>query len=242
MRTRYNFTAAEGTHFGVVLPLAEQVAAIGNRFDFWDAAAANVTEVSGRVSAWNGASSRQLVQATDTRRPYLETGGLRMHNAATLAPEYRLELSGTQIGSRTALTIAAKFRLLSSALTTDLHYIFGDQSVNTRLMYRYLPSGVGKVLRFDVASNAVDVSVPESNTGQMGVVVEVSGTLLRLTTSWGGQSEITLPASGINLPSLFVGNSSTSGGGDLPGWFQRFGAWTGPVTASQRSALLSWVS
>lgn len=242
MRTKYNFTASEGTHFGIVQPLADQLAAIASRFDFWEADQASVTEISGRVSEWNGQSGKQLVQSAEARRPYLEADGLRMMNASTLAPEFRLELAGDQIGSRSALTIAAKFKLVPSALTTDLHYILGDQSVNTRLMYRYLPSSAGKVLRFDVASNAVDVSVPDSNTGQMGAVVEVAGTTLRMTTSWGGQAEVTLPTSGINLPSLFLGNSSTSGGGDLPGWFQRFGAWTGPVTASQRSALLSWVS
>ena len=242
MRTKYNFVASAAASFPPITPLDELINAIGNRFGTWEAEAANVTEVNGRVAEWIADGGRKFEQVASDRRPYLEGGGLRMFNADTLAPESRMVLAGTQIGQRTNLTIAAKFKLLASSLETDLHYLFGDQSVNTRLMYRHVPGGAGKLLRFDVNGNAVDVAVPEANTGQMGVVIEVAGTTLRMTTSWGGQAQVTLPASGINLPALYIGNSSTSGGGDMPGWFEVFGAWTGMITKEERSALLAKVS
>lgn len=68
---RYDFTAPEGKHFGIVQTVDQMLASIPGWVDRWTPAAENVTQVGGLITEWTGSLGRKFTQATAARQPAL---------------------------------------------------------------------------------------------------------------------------------------------------------------------------
>lgn len=239
MRLMFDFIAQEGRHLGPVTPIDDLVAAIPDAIDVWTPTAAFLTQAAGRVTTWVGRrNSRTLAQATTLRQPTLEGRRLRMMSE-TFLPTASLDLTGTAIGVRTALTIAISATIHPSALDTDLHYIFGAAAPVNRLSYRY--TNGTRYLRYQVGNQNLDVPLPTGFAGAVGCVLVLLGTTLTLYLSTGGTAAITLTGP-FELASFTVGQAQANQSGDLPGWVGHLGLWTRAITADERALLLRWVT
>lgn len=245
MRTRYNFTAQEGTHFGIVRSIEEIVADIANPVDLWTADASAITLVDGKVSAWTGRLGRQLVQANAATRPVFTGNGLRFMDATTLTPNAFMSLAGTQIGAQNAMTVASRVRLVPESLATDVHYIWGWHSPFNRLQYRYTNSS--NYLRLQVGAVNVDVDLPAAHGGDIGAVATYSfnpatstGTVALHVAGVGSASAAIAAAP--EFQGLTVAGAGGSAPQDMPGWMTRFGAWSGVVAGNDLAALLALVA
>lgn len=152
-------------------------------------------------------------------------------------PTASLDLTGTTIGVRTALTIAISATVHPSALDSDLLYIFGAAAPVNRLSYRYT-NGI-RYLRYQVGSQNLDVPLPLGFAGAVGCVLVLLGATLTLYLSKGGTAAITLTAP-LKLATFTVGQAQANQSGDLPGWVEHLGLWTRAVTADERELLLRW--
>lgn len=244
MRTRYDFTAAEGTHFGIIRSIDEIVSDIADPIDQWVASINDMTLVDGKISAWNGRLGRQMFQANPAKRPVYTGNGVRFMDSATLSPNAYLSLAGSQIGARNAMTIATKLRLSPDVLATDLHYLWGWASPICRLMYRY--SASNNYLRLQVGSVNLDVDLPAAHGPDMGVVAAFNfnsatstGTVtLHVAGAGSGSAAITAAP---DLQGLVIGGAGGAAPEDMPGWMNKFGAWTRAVAGDNLTSLLAWV-
>ncbi|UFM64253.1 hypothetical protein LOS78_01900 [Paracoccus sp. MA] len=238
MRIKFDFSAPEGTHFGVVKTLEELLADIPAPVDYWHATADSVTNTDGRVSAWTGALGRQFIQATAARRPTYTGNGLRMFNAAGDAAEATMTLGGEQIGAAPSLTIACKIRMSAAAVAVDSQYIWVCPTPLHRLMYRYTAGN--NYLRAQVlaTSNNLDRDVP-ADVADIGAVYVASGSDYTLHVP--GMAPVSYAgAEGANLPSLILGGISATSP-SLRAWMQRVGVWRHVPTTDELDTLLKWV-
>lgn len=238
MRLKFDFTAQQGTHFGVVKTVDELLGAIPNPVDWWDATPSSMTIADGLVSAWTGANGRRFVQATAARQPSYGGNGLRMANETMDAALATMSLEGTQIGAQPALAIAAKVRISSTALTTDGQYIWACQSPIHRVMYRY--TNGNNYVRSNVISsaNVLDRDIP-ADQNMIGTLWVVDGNNYTLHVAGAGSISFS-GSEGVNLASLTIGGGAST----LPsliGWFSRFGVWRHVPTPAEIETLLQWV-
>lgn len=238
MRIKFDFTAPEGTHFGIVQTVKEQLEAIPDLVDYWEATADSVTNAGGRVSEWTGAMGRKFVQAAAARRPTYTGNGLRMFNSAGDAAEATMTLDGEQIGAAPSLTIACKIRMSAAAVAVDGQYIWVCPTPLHRLMYRYTSGN--NYLRAQVlaTSNNLDRDVPE-DVSDVGAVYVADGTDYTLHVPGMGSVSYT-GSEGANLPSLILGGLSAASP-SLRAWMQRFGIWRHVPTTAEMETLLKWV-
>ncbi|SMO78642.1 hypothetical protein [Paracoccus laeviglucosivorans] len=245
MRTRYDFTAQDGTHFGVILPIEEIVAEIANPVDTWTSDPTTLTLVDGKVSAWNGRLGRQFAQASAAVRPVYTGNGLRFMDPATFAPNAYLALAGTQLGVQNAMTVASRQRLTPESLTTDQHFMWGWHQPFNRLQYRYISGN--NILRLQVGAVNVDVDLPANHGGDIGAVAVYNYN--PATTS----GTVTLHVAGVGsatgnitaAPEFQGFTIGGAGGGvvqDMPGWQTKHGIWTGAASGADLAALLAWVA
>ncbi|SMO64125.1 hypothetical protein [Paracoccus laeviglucosivorans] len=244
MRTRYDFVAQEGTHFGIIRSIDEIVAEIANPVDIWNADASAMTIVDGKVSAWLGRSGRQLAQANAALRPTYTGNGLRFMDQNTMSPNAYLALAGTQIAAQNTMTVASRVRLVPESLPVDLHYLWGWHQPFNRLQYRYVSGN--NFMRLQVGNVNVEVDLPANHGGDIGAVAVYNFN----PATGGGTTALHIAGVGsavanINAAPEFQGFTLGGAGGgvvqDMPGWASKLGIWTGAASGADLAALLAWV-
>ncbi|AWD21628.1 hypothetical protein [Fuscovulum blasticum] len=238
MHLTFDFVAPADRTFGVVVPIDTLVDAIPDALDVWAPTTASVTLASGKVSAWTGRKNgRVLAQGNTARQPVLDNGRIRMGNGSG-TPAGCLELSGTQIGASTAITIAVNVVFDAPALTVDNHYVFGSASPISRLAYRYTSGN--KYLRYQNLTQNFDAALAADFAGAVGAVLVISGTTATLHLTTGVSTTVTL-AGAWTMASLALGAAQAAQPGDLPGSIGNVGIWSRAVSPSELATLLAWV-
>lgn len=239
MRLKFDFTAPAARTFGVVVPIDTLVDAIPDALDVWAPTEASLTQVGGKITTWTGRKNgRTLAQGNTARQPVLDNGRVRMGNGAG-TPAGCLELTGTQIGATSALTIAVNAIIDTAALLVDNHYLYGSASPICRLAYRY--TGGAKYWRYQNLTQNIDAAMPADFSGRVGSVLVINGTSATLHLTTGASTTVTL-AGAFTLASLALGAAQAGQPGDLPGSVGVFGVWNRAVTAGELATLLAWVA
>lgn len=238
---KYDFTAPDGAHFGIIQPLADIIAAIPNPVDHWTPTAESMTLQNGRITEWTGASGRVLEQDTESMMPILDGSEVLFGDGAA-GSRSLMSLSGTAIGAVTDLTIAGKFRLPAGAIYDNVNYLFGQTTGQVfRIAHRYANSN--NFLRLDTTSPAVQIDLDlEADATDVPVVAVISGgTGVEVhvgdTTATG-----TLGASLTLTEFILCSVNLTQSASNWSGWVGNFGIWKTVPSESELASLKQWVS